>query len=184
MLALGGGTQRNVTGRLWVSRIAHDEITQDTFGEELIFSRVSKRKHHMAPDELGHQFSTYGTTYTQQYKFIRLEERANYEPLIMALKGLQIAYNPGDYLTAAQLSSSKRLRRQYHDLKEWANNPTEISRRTRGRFLDAIQKGLMNETHHRPAHRLHYIDWALGAVDVQLRLFNKQLKIKGIPIIK
>jgi hypothetical protein len=34
----------------------------------------------------------------------------------------------------------------------------------------------MNEGHHKPAHQLHYIDWALGAVDVQLRMFNEQVK--------
>ncbi|MHC4603723.1 MAG: hypothetical protein ACYS6W_10390 [Planctomycetota bacterium] len=34
----------------------------------------------------------------------------------------------------------------------------------------------MSEAHRRPAHKLHYIDWALSAADVQLRMFNKQLK--------
>ena len=33
----------------------------------------------------------------------------------------------------------------------------------------------MNEANRQPYHKLHYIDWALGAIDVQLRLFNKQL---------
>jgi hypothetical protein len=33
----------------------------------------------------------------------------------------------------------------------------------------------MNEGHRRPAHQLHYIDWALSAIDVQLRMFNKQI---------
>lgn len=179
LLVLGGGTQRSGTGRLLVSRMAHEEITQDTYGEELIFARISKRKYHLASDDIGEQYPSYGTTYTQQYKFIRLDERANYEPLIMALKGLQIAYNPGDYLTATQLSRSKRLRRQYEELKEWSANPTEISHQTRTRFLDAIQKGLMDEGLHQPAHRLHYIDWAIGAVDVQLRLFNKQIETEN-----
>jgi hypothetical protein len=34
----------------------------------------------------------------------------------------------------------------------------------------------MNERHRRPAHKLHYIDWAISAIDAQLRMFNKQLK--------
>jgi hypothetical protein len=176
LLVLGGGTQERRTGRLWVSRMAHDEIRQDRYGEELTFSRVSKRKFHLAGDEIASRSPSYATTYVQQYKFIRLEERANYEPLIMALKGLQITYNPGDYLTAAQLAGSRKLRIQYQRLKDWSANPTEISRRTMGRFLDAVRSGLMNEAHHRPSHRLHYIDWALGAIDIQLRLYNKQLQ--------
>jgi hypothetical protein len=130
----------------------------------------------MASDEIGSKAPPYGTTYVQQYKFVRLEERANYEPLIMALKGIQLAYNPSDYITAAQMNESSRLRQQYKELKEWADNPTEISRSTMGRFLQAIQKGLMDEGNGKPYHKLHYIDWALGAIDIQLRLFNKQIR--------
>jgi gamma-glutamylcyclotransferase (GGCT)/AIG2-like uncharacterized protein YtfP len=176
LLVLGGGTQEKPTGRLWVSRMAHDEIEQRTYGDELVFSRVSKRKSQLGSDDVGEKTPAYTTTYVQQYKFIRLEKRANYEPLIMALKGLQLAYNPGDYLTAAQLNASRRLRTQYEQLREWSANPTEISRRTMGRFLQAIHKGLIEEANRRPVHKLHYIDWALGAIDIQLRLFNKQIK--------
>ena len=176
LLVLGGGTQEKATGRLWVSRMAHDEIEQNTYGEELVFARVSRRKSHLGTDDVGDKSPAYTTTYVQQYKFIRLEPRANYEPLIMALKGLQLVYNPGDYLTAAQLGRSRKLRHQYEELREWSADPTEISRRTRGRFLQAIRKGLMDEAHQRPAHKLHYIDWALGAIDIQLRLYNKQIQ--------
>jgi len=174
LLALGGGTQKTSSGRLWVSRMGHDEIKQNTYGEELAFARTSKRKSILASDDTANRILSDASTYVQQYKFIRLEARANYEPLIMALKGLQIAYNPGDFLTVEQLNTSRRLRQKYEELKEWSLNPTEISRRTKGRFLDAIEKGLLNEGHSRPYHQLHYIDWALVAIDVQLRLFNKQ----------
>jgi len=176
LLVLGGGTQEEPTGRLLISRMAHEEIKQNTYGEELVFARVSKRKSYLVGDEVGEIPPAHATTYIQQYKFIRLEERANYEPLIMALKGLQLAYNPGDYITAAQLASSRRLRHQYEELKEWSANPAEISRRTMGRFLQAIRKGLMDEGYHHPMHKLHYIDWALEAIDLQIRLFNKQIR--------
>ena len=154
--------------------MAHDEIKQKTTGVELAFARTSKRKSRMSPDDIAAKVPAYSTTYVQQYKFIRLESRANYEPLIMALKGLQISCNPANYLTTNQLNASKKLRNQYEQLKLWSFEPTEISRSAKGRFLDAIRQGLMNEAHQRPAHRLHYIDWALGAIDLQLRLFNKQ----------
>lgn len=176
LLVLGGGTQEEPTGRLLISRMAHEEIKQNTYGEELVFARVSKRKSYLVGDEVGEIPPAHATTYIQQYKFIRLEERANYEPLIMALKGLQLAYNPGDYITAAQLASSRRLRHQYEQLKEWSANPAEISRRTMGRFLQAIRKGLMDEGYHKAMHKLHYIDWALEAIDLQIRLFNKQIR--------
>jgi len=176
LLVLGGGPEFKGAGGLWVSRMGHDEITQYGYGEELVFARTSKRKWYLGGDEIANKPPSQATTYVQQYKFIRLEERANYEPLILCLKGLQLDYNPGDYLTVEQLRSNRRLQRQYEQLKKWSTEPTEISAQTIGRFLKTIQRGLMNEAHYRPAHNLHYIDWALSAIDIQLRMFNKQLR--------
>lgn len=176
LFVLGGGLQQKNTGRLWVSRMGHDEITQYNYGEELVFARTSKRRWYLGEDEIADKPPAQATTYVQQYKFIRLDKRANYEPLILCLKGLQLAYNPADYLSAEQLKASPRLRQQYEDLKKWAAEPAEISHQTISRFISIVQDGLMNERHHRPAHKLHYIDWALSAIDVQLRMFNKQLK--------
>jgi len=181
LLVLGGGPEFKHTGRLWVSRMAYDEITQYQHGEELVFARTSKRRWYLGGDGIGEKTPAQATTYVQQYKFIRLQARANYEALILCLKGLQLAYNPGDYLTADQLKNSPRLRHEYERLKQWAAEPTQISTATIKRFLQAVQSGLMDEMHHRPAHKLHYIDWAISALDVQLRMFNKQLKRSQSP---
>jgi len=175
LLVLGGGLEQTQAGRLWVSRMHHDEITQRDFGEELAFARTSKRKWYMGDQQIADKTPAQATAYVQQYKFIRLDKRANYEALILCLKGLQLAYNPGDYLTAEQLKYPK-FQRQYSMLKQWAAEPTEISRQTISRFMQTIQSGLMTEMHHRPAHKGHYIEWALSAIDVQLRMFNKQLR--------
>ncbi|MHC4623770.1 MAG: gamma-glutamylcyclotransferase family protein [Planctomycetota bacterium] len=176
LLVLGGGPEFKHTGRLWVSRMGYDEIKQHRFGEELVFARTSKRRWYLGGDGIGEKTPAQATTYVQQYKFIRLEKRANYEPLILCLKGLQLAYNPADYLTAEQLKNSKKLRNQYEELKKWAAEPTQISPKTISSFIETVKDGLMNEMHRQPAHKLHYIDWALSAIDVQLRMFNKQLK--------
>lgn len=175
LLVLGGGPERKSTGELWVSRMGHDEITQYQYGEELVFARTSKRRWYLGADAIANKPPAQATTHVQQYKFVRLEKRANYEPLILCLKGLQLAYNPADYLTAEQLRASRALRRQYEQLKQWAGEPTQISPQTISRFLKTVQAGLMSEGHRRPAHTLHYIDWVLSAIDVQLRMFNKQL---------
>jgi len=176
LLVLGGGTELKGTGHLWVSRMGYDEIKQYDYGEELVFARTSKRRWYLGGDDIANKPPDQTTAYVHQYKFIRLEERANYEPLILCLKGLQLAYNPADYLTAEQLRTSKKLRREYDELKKWAVEPTEISPQTIGKFLNTVQDGLMNEGHRQPVHELHYIDWVLSAIDVQLRMFNKQLK--------
>lgn len=186
LLVLGGGPELKGAGRLWVSRMGHDEITQypqrfasqseEAISEELVFARTSKRRWYLGADTLADKSPAQATTYVQQYKFIRLEKRANYEPLILCLKGLQLAYNPGDYLTAEQLRSSRKLQQQYDQLKKWAAEPTEIRPQTINKFVKTVQDGLMNEGHRQPVHELHYIDWAISSIDVQLRMFNKQLE--------
>ncbi len=176
LLALGGGPERKGTGGLWVSRMGYDEIKQYEYGEELVFARTSKRRWYLGGDDIANKPPAQATTHVQQYKFIRLEKRANYEPLIMCLKGLQISYNPAEYLTAEQLKNNRRLQHQYEELKKWAVEPTEISHQMISRFVRTVQDGLMNEGHRQPAHTLHYIDWVLSAIDVQLRMFNKQLR--------
>jgi gamma-glutamylcyclotransferase (GGCT)/AIG2-like uncharacterized protein YtfP len=175
LLVLGGGTEINQMGRLWVSRMGHDEITRDKFGEELVFARTSERQWFVGAAEPGDKTPKPATTNVQQYKFIRLEQRANYEPLIMCLKGLQLGYNPADYLTAEQLKKSPKLRREYEELKTWAASPGEITPRTIGKFLKTVRDGLMNEAHHQPVHQPHYIEWALAAIEMRLRTFNEQL---------
>ncbi len=175
LLVLGGGTEVNKTGRLWISRMGEDEITRQDYGEELVFSRTSERRWQVSAEEVEDKTPTSAITHVQQYKFIRLESRTNYEPLIMCLKGLQLSYNPGDYLTAEQLKKSVRMRREYEELKGWSAGPTEISPKTIKSFLDTVREGLMSEHHNRPEHKQHYIEWALAATDMRLRTFNEQL---------
>lgn len=175
LLALGGGPERK-PGGLWVSRMGQDEITQYGYGEELVFARTSRRNWYLGDDEIADRAPAQATTHVQQYKFIRLDRRANYEPLIMCLKGLQLDFNPGDYLSVEQLRANPRLRREYQQLKRWAADPSPISQQTIGRFLNTVHRGLMNEGHRRPTHKLHYIEWAVSAINIQLRLFNQQLE--------
>jgi gamma-glutamylcyclotransferase (GGCT)/AIG2-like uncharacterized protein YtfP len=193
LLLLGGGPERRETGKLWVSRMGYNEIThysnrlpmdstesqtKEMNGEELVFARTSKRRWYLGGGGIADKPPSQATTYVHQYKFIRLGEKTNYEPLIMCLKGLQLDYNPGDYLTVEQLLGSIKLRWEYEELKRWASEPTQISSQTINKFLKTVRNGLMNEGHHRPAHKLHYIDWVLNTISVQLRTFNEQVKLK------
>jgi len=176
LLALGGGPERKSTGRLWVSRMGYDEIKQYEYGEELVFARTSKRRWYLGGDDIANKPPAQAITHVQQYKFIRLEKRTNYEPLIMCLKGLQLSYNPADYLTDEQLKNNPKLQEQYEQLKEWAAEPTVIDPQTIKRFVATVHEGMMNEGHRRPAHTLHYIDWVLSEIENRLRTFNKQLR--------
>jgi hypothetical protein len=174
LLALGGGAARGPQG-IWISRLCQGEITQVTTSEEFVFARTSRRNWYLGGDDIGDRPPAQATTHVQQYKFIRLDKNANYEPLIVCLKGLQLGFNPDDYLRAEQMQADPRLARDYQELKEWAAKPTEISRQAIGRFLDVVRLGLLDERHHRPAHNLHYIDWAVSAIETQLLQFNELL---------
>jgi hypothetical protein len=174
LLAMGGGLEPGPDG-LWLSRMGRREIMQDTYGEEFIFARTSRRNWYLGGDEIADRPPVQATTHVQQYKFIRLDKQAPYEPLILCLKGLQLAYNPGDYLSAEQMQKNPRLYHHYQELKKWANHPTPIGEPTIRRLLDVVRSGLMIERHHRPVHNLHYIEWALNAIDTQLKAFNQQV---------
>lgn len=181
LLILGGGTQLTPSGHICISRLANREIQRIVDGrEELMFCRICKKQYRIQPDPDSPPTVVSPATICQ-FKFIRLEPRANYEPLMMALKGLQIALNPGDYLTSQQLAKSRTLQREYQELTEWAQQPEPISTRTKRQFLDTIRDGLMHEAHHRPYHKQHYIEWALDAIDLQIRMFNKQLQEHPVP---
>jgi gamma-glutamylcyclotransferase (GGCT)/AIG2-like uncharacterized protein YtfP len=177
LLALGGGLEGKPGGGMWISRLCKGEIVQNTYGEELVFARTSRRNWYLGgSDDVADRPPSQAMTCIQQYKFVRLDRQMNYEPLIMGLKGLNLEYNPGDYLTAEQMQRNPRLAGRYQDLKTWAHSPTPIPDRTIQRFLDTVRCGLMNERHRQPAHRLHYIDYAISAIETQLRQFNDQVK--------
>jgi gamma-glutamylcyclotransferase (GGCT)/AIG2-like uncharacterized protein YtfP len=181
LFVLGGGLEQKNSGRFWISRMGYEEITRRSYGEELVFARTSQRRWYMGEDEVADKAPPQAITHIQQYKFIRLEKRANYEPLIFCLKGLQLAYNPADYLTAEQLQNSPKLREEYEELKKWASDPAAIDEQTINKFVETVQAGLMDERHHRPAHKLHHIDWAVSIIGAQLYMFNEQLKKSAGP---
>jgi hypothetical protein len=172
------GAEVRPSSGLWLSRIGRGEIMQKTYGEEFVFARTSRRNWYLGGEEIADRPPAQAMTQIQQYKFIRLDRQAPYEPLILCLKGLQLAYNPGDYLSADQMQQNPRLRHHYRQLKEWANHPTPIGEQTIRRFLDTVRHGLMIERHHKPVHPLHYIEWAIHAIDGQLKAFNEQVKTR------
>jgi len=180
---------RRPSSGLWLSRMGRREIMQEgphlragatgkllSYGEEFVFARTSRRNWYLGDDEFADRPPAQATTHVQQYKFIRLDRQAPYEPLIVCLKGLQLAYNPGDYLSAEQMQQNPRLYQHYQELKKWANHPAPIGERTIHRLLDTVRHGLMMEGHHRPVHSLHYIEWVLHAIETQLKAFNQPVQ--------
>jgi len=65
---------------------------------------------------------------------------------------------------------------EYEELKRWAAEPTQIPQSTIGAFLRVVHHGLMNEAHHRPFHKLHYINWAMNTIATNLAAISTVLK--------
>ncbi len=175
LLVLGGGLYRQDNGSYHFSRMDNDEITQYRYGEEFSFAKSSKRKWCLSGGDILEKPPAQATTYTQQYKFIRLSSKCSYEPLIVCLKGLQVSYNPGDYLSLEQLKDPS-LRFEYQELKRWSSSPVKIAASSIAAFLDTIRNGLLNEGHNEPVHLAHYIDWVVTSIESQLQDFNDKVR--------
>ena len=106
---------------------------------------------------------------------MRLSDRINYETLILALKGLQLALDLGDYATPEQLKADPRLAEELEELSAWSHRPEPIQPQTVVQFCRTVFDGLSKERHGRLAHKNTYLQWALDRIASQIAEFNKQL---------
>ena len=178
LFAIGGGLDRRADGSPRISRLASDEIIGCApGGAHLLFSEIRKRySTSTADDQYPATTGQRSGTYVQQFRFLRLSHAINYEPVVLALKGIQIALRPGTFLTARQYTQLPAHRRLFERLLEWGVRPTPIAETEAETFLTAVHKGLMTEKRGRPAHSEAYIAWAVSELRRQLRQFNRQLR--------
>ncbi len=140
----------------------------------MMFSEIRKR----FSSELDEQYPSVRTShgkgrYVQQFRFIRLAKELNYEPIILALKGIQISLRPGSFLRPDQYAQSSPHRKLFNRLIAWGQDPQVIDEHDIETFLGNIYNGLMNERRGKPAHSEAYIAWAIGQLRQYLRRFNE-----------
>ena len=176
LLALGGDPQPAADSRLAISRMLADEIGSPEYKDGLIFARTSRRRATAGdPQDEPTILRPARPSIVQQFKFVRLGDHINYEILILALKGLQLALDLGDYLTPEQLEQHPHLSGQLDELIAWSRKPKPISPHVVGRFCAVIFEGLSKERHSRLAHKNTYVQWALDRLAHQIAEFNQQL---------
>lgn len=172
----GGGD-----GPVVINRLVSDEIRQSQPHPTMMFSQITERHSRESDDSqalLGGR--TQAGRYVQQFKFLRLSPRLNYEPILVALKGLQLHLRTGNFLVADQYPRVRRIRRLYDDLLAWGAHPQPLSLDEIEAFLGPIYKGLMTERRGKPAHSDAYIHWSLDQLREMLETFNASLaKIPG-----
>jgi hypothetical protein len=175
LFAIAGDLYRRADGSIRINRLATDEII--TFGPgapRMLFSEIRKRYSSEA-DEQYPPARAPGKrgTYVQQFRFLRLSPELNFEPIAMALKGLQISRRPGSFLVPAQFRESRRHRELFMNLLEWGVRPARITETEIEAFLASVYQGLMSERRGKPAHSEAYVTWAITELRQQLDRFNR-----------
>lgn len=171
LFALAGDLARGENGRCILGRLCSEEIIRKKPDVHMLFSQTARRR---SSDEEDYGPAGRGQ-WVQQFKFLRLSPRINYEPIIMALKGLQIRYNPGTFMTAAQYQDNAELRELFVELVHWGCLASPLKREEIEEFLDGVREGLMRESRGRPAHSQAYIAYCFSHLRTGLEEFNAAL---------
>ncbi len=166
LLILGGDLREDENHQLREMRIYHGEILSDE--GDVIFSRLNR--HHKIPEDRSWSFVV-------EYQFPRLYYDYDYQPLIMALKGFQIAANPFPIKNCKALENSTYPRDIENELTAWAKNPTAVSQQGIDHFLSVVEKGLEIEAGR--VNKDQYSKYALrilGRIEERLKRRNNRIK--------
>jgi gamma-glutamylcyclotransferase (GGCT)/AIG2-like uncharacterized protein YtfP len=175
LFAIAGDPARNEQGGWTIRRLAGDEIIRTDPHPSMLFSDISKRYSRQPESYLPSGTEKDAGLYVQQFRFLRLSPELNYEPIIMALKGLQMKLRPGSFLTPKQFEYSRKHRRLFQELREWGQAPEPIDADDLERFLTEVHDGLMLERKGKPVHTAAYIAWSMSQLAESIRRFNRLL---------
>ena len=182
LFAIAGDPGRDGDGHIVVRRLIGGEIIEKEPHPHMLFSDIKKR--HSSDADSSHPYVRVPGSkgrYVQQFKFLRLGPGVNYEPIVMALKGLQISLAPGNFLTGDQYLRSNTHRTRFDDLLAWGARATPLSPREIEQFLTPIYDGLMTEKKGKPAHSGAYIAWSINQLQKRLARFNKMAGAEARP---
>lgn len=172
LLAIGGDPGLDAAGKLKIRRLSSDEIVRVAPDPNMLLCEISKRHSADLGDDLASRGPNATGRYVQQFKFLRLSRQTNYEPLIVALKGLQMSLRPANFLTPTQYRASRQHRELFHAIVDWSNAPTPISQPEITAFLGHIYDGLLSEHHGRSVYSDTYICWVMDRLRETIGHFN------------
>lgn len=178
LFALMGDPGEEPDGHFRIRRLWRGEIVRFEPAPVLLFSSISRRYSIQYDEDAVSAPDESEGRYVQQFRFPRLSPDLNYEPLVLALKGVQIYYRPGDFLTPAQYENSPAHRRLFEKLLAWGESPSPIPEKDIHRFLDHVRAGLLRERRGQPAHSRAYIAWATDELAKMLEQFNARFALR------
>jgi len=168
LLILGGDVNFDEQGILREKRIFNLEIYSQYTG--LIFSRLN---HHKRYSDDPHPQPVV------EFQFPRLFLEHNYEALIMALKGFQLATNPIPF-TVAEDSPYYDYHREIAEIMiEWAHAPYAITGGDIASFMETVSRGLAYENRTLKGHNVRYLNDITEKIEDNLVRYNNYLKRRG-----
>ena len=177
LFALTGDPVPAEAGGVKITRLCGEEIIRKKPDMQMLFAETSRRR---SVEEDAEVPAARGR-WVQQFKFLRLSPAVNYEPIIMALKGLQIHFKPGSFLTAPQYRTRPALAELFKELVRWGGRATPLGDGTIEEFLAAVHEGLMREHRGQPAHKAAYIAYCLARLRDELNRFNDFVRRQARP---
>ncbi len=163
LLLLGGDFGYDNKHRMCEKRIANKEII-DKFG----LLNFSLENVHYSDEERINKNTVI------EYQFPRLYYDTNYQPLILALKGYQLAENTRPLCPFE--NTEKTAYSEMDEIKRWACSPTPVTDKDINNFLKIVEEGLMSEANGRPSHKITYIRKNITEMSVRIRAKNKFIK--------
>lgn len=171
LFAIAGDPQRGADGAVRIQRLVSDEIIARDDPPHMLFSQISLRRSSDA-DDSPVITARRGGRYVQQFKFLRLSPALDYEPIVLALTGVQLALSPGSFMTGAQYQAHRGHRKLYHELVDWGACPTAISPQEVEGFLGYVYEGLAGVPSVGDRHYEAYLAWAMSELRDQIGAFN------------
>ncbi len=165
LLLLGGDFRMDKDGILREMRIHRKEIIREE--EDVYFSR--RNRHHSSPDDTSWHSVI-------EYQFPRLYFDYDYQPLLMALKGYQMALNPCPLITCRECPREDLHAELADFLIRWADHPTPVTEQTLNDFLHVVERGLDKEAARAGGKYGTYARRILAQIDEQLHTRNKRIR--------
>jgi len=164
LLILGGDLRADEKGVLRELRVYHEEISHPQAG--LCLSRLNR--HHKNPDD--HQWSS-----VVEFQFPRLRADYDYQPLIMALKGIQTSANPYPLKGIKNCPDPKYFEELEKAVKQWATSPAPVPQASLDSFLGLVAQGLAEEARQVGGKYHGYARSMLDEIEKQLRERNHMI---------
>lgn len=164
LLILGGDLRTDEKGVLRELRVHHEEISHPDVG--ICLSRLNR--HHKYPDDP--QWSS-----VVEFQFPRLRADYDYQPLIMALKGIQTSANPFPLKGIKNGPDPKHFEELEKAVKQWATSPAPVPQASVDSFLSLVAQGLAEEAREVGGKYHGYARSMLDEIEKQLRERNQMI---------